>query len=96
MGNLSNAALLNGSSVRADLETGRGHIVAIHLKETVPGRYREVPFGTGHVKFREIIEQTWSMGVRRLVTEMWDIGDGSWEAEIVRACAMMRKILNSL
>lgn len=96
IGNLSNAALLYGVPVRADLDAGRGHIAAVHLKETVPGHYREIPFGRGHVDFAAIIEQTWSMGVRRYVTEMWDVGDGRWEQEIVQACGMMRGILNNM
>ena len=36
-GNLTNASLLYNKSVAEDLETGRGHIVAMHLKETLPG-----------------------------------------------------------
>jgi len=28
-----------------------GHIAAMHLKETLPGKFREIPYGTGHVDF---------------------------------------------
>ena len=28
-----------------DLRTGKGHLVAMHLKETVPGKFREIPLG---------------------------------------------------
>jgi len=68
-GNLTNASLLYGKSVSDDMETGRGHIVAVHLKETVPGKYREIPFGTGHVDFAAVTKKAWAMGVRRFVGE---------------------------
>ena len=32
------------------------------------------------------------MGVRRYAIEMWDTGDGTWEAEIVRTCGMIKVI----
>ena len=38
-GNLTNAAKLYGTDVLEDLESGRGHIVALHLKETIPGAH---------------------------------------------------------
>ena len=55
IGNLKNASLLYGTSVNEDLKKGKGHLFAAHLKETVPGKYREIPFGTGHTEFRENI-----------------------------------------
>ena len=47
IGNITNAAKTYGTDVLADLECGHGHLVAMHLKETVPGVFREVPFGAG-------------------------------------------------
>ena len=73
-GNLTNAAVSYGSDVLEDLETGRGHIFALHLKETVPGKFREIPFLTGHVDFGAVIAKAWDLGIRRFVTEMWDVG----------------------
>lgn len=32
-----------GSARVVDDRNGRAHIVAVHLKETVPGKYREIP-----------------------------------------------------
>ena len=46
IGNLKNASLLYNVDVNEDIMTGKGHIFATHLKETVPGKYREIPFGT--------------------------------------------------
>ena len=94
-GNLTNAALSSGGNVLDDLESGRGHIVALHLKETVPGVFREVPFLTGHVNFPAIIEKAWSMGIRRYVTEMWYVGnDDTWRDDIRFARKSMGDILD--
>jgi L-ribulose-5-phosphate 3-epimerase len=94
-GNLTNAALSSGGNVLDDLESGRGHIVALHLKETVPGVFREVPFLTGHVNFPAVIEKAWSMGIRRYVTEMWYVGnDGTWADDIRFARKSMGDILD--
>ena len=94
LGNLTNAAKTYGTSVEDDIRTGKGHLCAMHFKETVPGVFREVPFGTGHVDFPKGIETAWQCGVRRFVTEMWDVGNGAWEAEIQKAVAMMRQLLD--
>ena len=94
-GNLTNAALTGKASVLEDLKSGRGHIVAMHLKETVPGVFREVPFLTGHVDFEKIIRTAWELGVRRYVTEMWYTGnDDTWKDDIHFACRCMRELLD--
>jgi len=93
IGNLSNAAALRHTDAAADLLGGRGHLLAVHLKETVPGKYREVPFGTGAVDFPRMIGAAWSLGVRRYVTELWRVDD-EWREAICDARARMRAILD--
>ena len=94
-GNLTNAAVASGGNVTDDLNSGRGHIVALHLKETVPGVFREVPFLTGHVDFPAVIEKAWKLGIRRYVTEMWYTGnDETWEDDIRFACRSMTALLD--
>ena len=93
-GNLTNAAKTYGTSVLDDLETGRDHIVALHLKETVPGKFREIPFLTGHVDFEAVIAKAWELGIRRFVTEMWDVGSESWKEDIKFANKSMSAILD--
>ena len=93
-GNLTNAAKTYGTSVLDDMETGRGHIVALHLKETVPGKFREIPFLTGHVDFDAVIHKAWEMGIRRFVTEMWDVGKPDWKEDIKFACKSMSEKIN--
>lgn len=93
-GNLTNAAVTYGTSVLDDLESGNGHIVALHLKETVPGKFREIPFLTGHVDFPAVIAKAWALGVRRFVTEMWDVGNATWKEDIQFANRQMRALLD--
>ena len=94
-GNLTNAALTGKNSVLEDLKSGKGHLVALHLKETVPGVFREVPFLTGHVDFESVIRTAWDLGVRRFVTEMWYVGnDDTWKDDIRFACKSMSAILD--
>ena len=44
-GNITNAAVIYRTDVLDDLKSGAGYLVAVHLKETVPGKFREIPFG---------------------------------------------------
>ena len=68
--------------------------ITIDLKETKPGIFREVPFLTGHVQFEKIINTAWNLGVRRYVTELWDVGKETWKEDICFANQSMRTILD--
>lgn len=95
-GNLTNAAVADGSSVTDDLYSGRGHIIAMHLKATKPGLFRDMVFDdpTSHVDFEADIAKAWSLGVRRYVTEMWYLGSDKWMDDIHTASRTMRTILD--
>ena len=58
---------------------GKGHLAAVHLKESRPGVYREVPYGEGHVDFTEATRTALELGVRRFVGEFWYTGEDEWE-----------------
>ena len=94
LGNITNAAVSYGKNVLDDLETGRGHLAAMHLKETVPGKFREIPYGTGHVDFESGIRKAWELGVRRYVTEFWYTGNPEWEKDLDFAVSKMTAILD--
>ncbi|MBN1049927.1 L-ribulose-5-phosphate 3-epimerase [Clostridium botulinum] len=81
-GNVKNAILNYGTTVIDDFETGRGHIAAVHLKETVPGKFREITFGAGHVNFEEVIKRSWELGVRKFTAEFWYVGNEDWKQVI--------------
>ena len=91
LGNITNAALACGGSAEDDIHTGSGHLAAMHLKETVPGVFREVPFGKGHVDFARGVEAAWQEGVRLFVGEFWDTGAPDWEEEILRSGKFLRE-----
>ena len=93
IGNITNAALEYGTDVLRDLETGNGHLVAMHLKETLPGKFREIPYGTGHVDFEAAINKAWELGVRKYVTEFWYTGNENWRNELSSAYEMMTALL---
>lgn len=82
IGNLTNAAFSYQNDMQEDLALGWGHVVALHLKETAPGVFREVPYGTGHVDFNVAIEFAWKMGVRKFVTEFWYTGNANWQEDL--------------
>ncbi|MDR1302566.1 MAG: L-ribulose-5-phosphate 3-epimerase [Treponema sp.] len=81
-GNITNAAKRYGGDELADLRSGEGSLVALHLKETLPGTFREIPYGTGHVNFEGIIATALSMQVRMFVTEFWYTGEADYHATI--------------
>ena len=89
-GNITNAAVEAGQDVLCDIEAGRGLIAAFHLKETVPGKFREIPFGTGHVDFTRIIEKAYAMGVRRYMAEFWYVGQPDWRETLCHAQQFLR------
>ncbi|MEC5343798.1 L-ribulose-5-phosphate 3-epimerase [Brenneria populi] len=39
------------NDVQMELKAGKGHIVAVHVKDTLPGVFKNVPFGSGVVDF---------------------------------------------
>lgn len=63
----------HGLDVCAELELARGHIVGIHVKDTLPGEPRRVPFGEGTVPFvdafRKLAEMNFSGPI---LMEMWN------------------------
>lgn len=94
IGNITNAAFTYKTDVSEDLYIGRGHLVAIHLKETVPGKFREIPFGTGHVDFGRTIKLAWDLGVRKFVAEFWYTGNENWRDDLKFANEMLSGILD--
>lgn len=96
IGNLTNAAVTYQSDVLEDMELGRGNLTSLHLKETLPGRFREVLYGTGHVDFEAAISKAWDLGVRRFVTEFWYTGNENWKADLNSAAGMAKPILEKM
>lgn len=61
-----------GFDVLAELELARGHIAALHVKDTLPGNLRSVPLGQGAVPFRSAFEHLASREFNfPTVIELW-------------------------
>ena len=68
MGNLSNFS----NDVTGEFELGISETVAIHVKETKPGVFKNVPFGEGDVKFTEIFKKLKELNYQGMfLIEMW-------------------------
>ncbi len=68
MGNLSNFS----KDVGGEFELGLSETVAIHVKETKPGIFKEVPFGEGEVRFKEIFWKLKELNYQGMfLIEMW-------------------------
>ena len=90
VGNVSNAT----PDPCGDLLTGHGHIVAAHLKETVPGVFRDLFYGEGRVDFPAVVSTLWDMGVRRFNAEFWHNGTDRVDERLWGASAYLREILD--
>lgn len=95
-GNMKNAAVAQGNDEVMDLKAGKGHISALHLKETKPGIFREVPYGEGHVDFKKMITAAWEIGARKYVTEFWYLGSEKWREDLKDVNQRMRKLLDEM
>lgn len=84
IGNLKNAAVKYGTDVVEDLKLGKGHIFAAHLKETNPGIYRDMTFGTGgHTEYERCIKELKNQKVQIYTGEFWDHGEENYK-EIIK------------
>ncbi len=92
IGNLKNASVLYGTDVVEDMWLGKGHIFAVHLKETKPGLYRDMNFGdpTGHTEYGRCIDAALQMGVRTFTGEFWYQKGQDYVKTITDASAFLR------
>lgn len=91
IGNLTNASLLYGTGIREDVLSGEGHILAAHLKETLPGVYRDQTFGQGHTDYVSAVEILYKTGVRMFTGEFWHHGGQDWRRKICFASSFLRR-----
>lgn len=88
IGNVTNGT----PDVLGDLRTGKGHIVAAHLKETREGVFRDLHYGEGRVDFAGAVDQLLALGVRKFNAEFWY--DGS--PDVLAACKKAHDFLRPL
>lgn len=93
LGNLTNASKLYGHDLYLDIESGRGRILAMHLKDTLPGIYRDLDFGDGHVDFAKGAQAALRQGAGLFVTEFWHDGRANWPERLRATCDFARNAL---
>ena len=80
------------NDVQMELQAGIGHIVAVHVKDTRPGVFKNVPFGTGVVDFErcfQTLKQTGYCGP--YLIEMWSETADDPAAEVAKARDWVRE-----
>ncbi len=92
LGNIVNAYSGDNHKAKEDLINGKGHLIATHIKESVIGKYREIPYGNGHVDFPLLLETCWSLGVRRFVTEFWHNSSTDWQKQLIDSYDYVQKV----
>ncbi|KNC90940.1 L-ribulose-5-phosphate 3-epimerase [Trabulsiella odontotermitis] len=80
------------NDVQMELQAGMGHIVAVHVKDTRPGIFKNVPFGSGVVDF-EACFRTLKQGgyCGPYLIEMWSETADDPAAEVVKARDWVRE-----
>ena len=80
--------------IENDFRLGSNHIVSIHLKDTLVGQYRRVPFGSGLVDFKGFFDILKNMRYRGpFVVEMWSDDLPEAEQKVEDAIDFLRKRL---
>jgi len=96
IGNVTNAAVKHFDNPLTDLDFGCGCIAAVHLKDTLPGEYRFVRYGEGHVDFASCIRLLIKAGVGIYMAEMFDCGHADWENEVKYAHDFLRRHFSNI
>lgn len=89
VGNITNAT----EDIAADIHSGRGHIAAAHLKDTLPGVFRNLKFGEGRVDFQSAVHALLEQGVRTFTAEFWDDGQNRHMEHLRHAHDFLRPFL---
>lgn len=80
------------NDVQMELQAGIGHIVAVHVKDTRPGVFKNVPFGTGVVEFERCFQTLEQAGYRGpYLIEMWSETSDDPTAEVIGARDWVRE-----
>ncbi|WP_374257214.1 L-ribulose-5-phosphate 3-epimerase [Yokenella regensburgei] len=74
------------NDVQMELQAGMGHIVAVHVKDTRPGEFKNVPFGGGVVDFEQCFRTLKQSGYcGPYLIEMWSECADDPAAEVAKA-----------
>jgi len=88
IGNLAYA----GYNVTEELELGKDHIAAVHVKDTLPGQVRYVPPGEGVVPFVDSFFKLAEIGFQGpIVLELWTEEEPDAIAQVAHAYGWIRE-----
>jgi hexulose-6-phosphate isomerase, putative len=80
------------NDVQMELLAGMGHIVAVHVKDTRPGVFKNVPFGTGVVDFERCFQTLKQAGYcGPYLIEMWSETSDDPAGEVANARDWVRE-----
>lgn len=98
IGNLKASKIEHGypKSVIEDIETGRGHIFATHLKETAHQKDRSVPWGSGLTDYTSSIRKLKELGVRMFNGEFWCDHPDDWQNWLKESNDFLREKLDKV
>lgn len=92
IGNLS----ASGIDISTDIPIAGKHIVGVHLKDTVPGVYRDVLFGDGNVDFSKCFRVLHNVNYSGfMVAEMWSYDDQRFHDYLPQASSFLREKLKN-
>ena len=94
--NAANAAGGDTDAALRDLSLGKGHILAMHLKDMVVGDYRYPYYGKGQVDFARSIALAKEMNVRLFTAELFCYDPDNYEEIAEDVCRFLRGFLNSI
>ena len=82
----------------ADLYAGKGHIAAVHMRESLPNQFdATVPFGTGNLDFKGVFRALDDIGFHGpLIVEMWNENRENYLEYITQARVFMQNVLDEL
>lgn len=82
----------------ADLEYGRGHIAAVHMRESLPGIFdATVPLGTGNLDFEAVVRKLDELHFAGpMIVEMWNETRPEGPALIAQARNYLEEIIRKV
>ncbi len=93
IGNLKNACVKYNISLENEIDSGKAHIFASHLKETVPNVYRDMDFGSGHTEYEKCIDLLFKQNVQLFTGEFWYKKEGDLD-KLKSSSNFLREKLN--
>lgn len=82
----------HGGDEREELDAAKGRMLAVHVKDVLPGQPRKIPFGKGIVNWKKALStlaaQNWS---GRMMLEMWNEDD----SDALGTCISSRTVVST-